>query len=116
MQPLGLLPLLVGYGSVFGLLLYYRVIFRSFRLRSGIWRPLGLASILLLSFMSSPNFIPAIVAFTYAMTPIKPAAAASVEVPGKGWLGGLKALLGGSPAVIRQDIARASGRIQRGIT
>jgi hypothetical protein len=116
MQPLGLLPLLVGYGSVFGLLLYYRMIFRSFRLPGAISRPLGLASILLLSFMSSPNFIPAIVAFTYAMTPIKPRETASVDTPGKGWLGRLWALLGASPAVARQDIGRVSRRIQHEIT
>jgi hypothetical protein len=104
MQPLGLLPLLVGYGSVFGLLLYYCVMFRSFRLSEARAKPLGLAAIFILSFVSSPDFIPVIVAFAYAMRPVKTAVAASVDIPAKNWLGRLRAPLIDSTAV-RKEIA-----------
>lgn len=106
MQPLGLLPLLVGFGSVFGVLLYYRVIFRSFRFSDAGSKSLGLATIFVLSFMSSPDFVPVIVAFTYAMAPVESAVAALLDIPGKSWFGRLKRRLIESAATVRQEMAR----------
>jgi hypothetical protein len=106
MQPLGLLPLLVGFGSVFGVLLYYRVIFRSFRFSDARSKSLGLATIFVLSFMSSPDFVPVIVAFAYAMTPIESGVAALLDIPAKSWFGRLKRLLTESAATARQEMAR----------
>jgi hypothetical protein len=67
-------------------------------------KPLGLAAIFILSFVSSPDFIPVIVAFAYAMRPVKTAVAASVDIPAKNWLGRLRAPLIDSTAV-RKEIA-----------
>ncbi len=68
-EPLGLLPLLVGYGSVLGCLLYWRLMFQVRRIRNVASWPLALGGIVVLSFLASPNFVPAIVAFVYAMAP-----------------------------------------------
>jgi len=73
MQPLGLLPLLIGYSSVIGCILYYRLTFRNFRLTDAQSTPLALAALFVLTFMSSPDFLPVIVAFAYATAP-KPVA------------------------------------------
>lgn len=69
MQPLGLLPLLIGFGSVFGAILYWRLMFGGLSLSEARWRPLGLAALLSLSFLASPDFIPMIVAFAYGTGP-----------------------------------------------
>jgi len=69
MKPLGLFPLLIGYGSVIGAVLYWRLAFRGLRLSQAEWRSLGFATVLVLSFMSSPDFIPVIVAFAYGLAP-----------------------------------------------
>lgn len=107
MQPLGLLPLLVGYGSVFGLFLYYRIIFRSFRLSQAESKPLGLAAIVVLSFMSPPDFVPAIVAFTYAMKPLKTAVATSLDTSANGRFGRLWTRLI-APAPVRTSLRNPS--------
>jgi hypothetical protein len=102
-QPLGLLPLLVGYGSVFGLLLYYRVMFRGFHFAQAESKPLALAAIFLLSCISSPDFVPAIVAFTYAMKPMESAAASSADIPAKSRLRRIwPQLIGPAEALRRQ--------------
>lgn len=69
MQPLGLLPLLIGFGSVMGAVLYWRLMFGGLSLSKARWKPLGLAALLSLSFLASPDFIPMIVAFVYGMSP-----------------------------------------------
>jgi len=69
MQPMGLLPLLVGYGSVFGLSLYARLVFFKLPLRNLQSSTLALLMLLMISFVVPPDLIPAIVAFTYALTP-----------------------------------------------
>lgn len=74
MQPLGLLPLLIGFGSVIGAVLYWRLMFGGLPLSEARWKPLGLAALLSLSFLASPDFIPMIVAFAYGMAPKRLAA------------------------------------------
>jgi hypothetical protein len=113
-QPLGLLPLLGGYGSVLGLLLYYRIVFGRFRLSQTRSKPLAFAAILLISCTSPADFVPAIVAFTYATTPIKTAVAPSLDIAAKSWFACLWALLVGSAAAVRQETRRTPDHIQPG--
>ncbi len=71
MEPLGLLPLLVGYGSLIGCLIYYRVVITrllSCRLKS---LTLALASAAVFSFFISPDFVPIAVAFAYTVTAVR---------------------------------------------
>jgi len=68
MQPMGLLPLLVGYGSIFGLALYLRLIFKS-SLKNVQSFPVALMMLFVLSFIVPPDLTPAIVAFAYVATP-----------------------------------------------
>lgn len=68
-EPIGLFPLLVGYGSVLGLIVYYRLVFRLRRLRDASSWPMALSCILVLSFLAPPNFVPSIVGFVYALNP-----------------------------------------------
>ncbi len=68
-QPLGLLPLLVGYGSLLGCFLYYRLIFRMMPPREANSKLLALLGILVLSLWSPPNFVPSIIAFIYCLKP-----------------------------------------------
>jgi hypothetical protein len=103
MQPLGLLPLLIGYGSIIGGILYYRLAFRSFHWIDAGSIPLALAAVFVLTFMSSANFLPVIVAFAYATAPKHVVAPAS-EHPGRsGWLGQLKTLLAQSAKAARRE-------------
>jgi hypothetical protein len=69
MQPLGLLPLLAGFGSVFGLLLYVRIAFCRLLLANAEWPLLGVAVLAVFSLLASPDFIPMAVALAYAFTP-----------------------------------------------
>ena len=69
MQPMGLLPLLVGYGSIFGLGLYLRLVFVRSSLRNVQSFPVALTMLFVLSFIVPADLTPAIVAFAYAATP-----------------------------------------------
>ncbi len=69
MQPLGLMPLLLGYGSVMGLGLYLRLAFFKFPLRRVKSLPLALIALAFLSFVVPSDLVPAIIAFTYAVIP-----------------------------------------------
>jgi len=68
-EPIGLFPLLVGYGSVLGLIVYYRLAFQSLRIRDASSWPMALCGIFVLSFLAPPNFVPSIVGFVYALNP-----------------------------------------------
>jgi hypothetical protein len=68
-EPIGLFPLLVGYGSVLGFIVYYRLVFQLLRLRDASSWPMALCGILVLSFLAPPNFVPSIVGFVYALNP-----------------------------------------------
>lgn len=66
-EPLGLLPLLVGYGSVLGCLVYYRLIFSFSRVQRAAEWHLALSTLLVLSFLTVPHFVPVILAFAYSI-------------------------------------------------
>lgn len=80
MEPLGLLPLLVGYGSLIGCLIYYRVVIARLVSCRSKSLTLALASAAVFSFVISPDFVPIAVAFAYTVTTVRsesPAKAAS---------------------------------------
>jgi hypothetical protein len=104
MQPLGLLPLLLGYGSIVGPVLYYRLTFRGFHEAGST--PLALAAVFVLTFMSSANFIPVIVAFAYATAPKQ--APDSVHPSHLGWLRQLKRLLAESTKAARREATQGT--------
>ena len=62
-EPMGLLPLLVGYGGVLGLALYVRLAFFEISLRHARSPTIALASLFVLSFLVPPDLIPPIIAF-----------------------------------------------------
>jgi hypothetical protein len=68
-QPLGLLPMLVGYGSILGLSLYVRLVFLKQRIGASKSPLLALIVAFMLSFTVPADLIPAIVAFAYALSP-----------------------------------------------
>jgi hypothetical protein len=103
MQPLGLLPLLIGYGSIIGGILYYRLTFRSFHLFDTESTPLAFAAVFVLTFMSSADFVPVIVAFAYATAPRQAAVPASSHPSRIDWLGQLKGLLAESAKAARRE-------------
>ncbi len=105
MQPLGLLPLLIGYGSVIGGILYYRLALRRFHLIEAESTPLALAGVFVLTFMSSANFLPVIVAFAYATAPKQVAIPALGHPSQIGWLLQLKRLLAESAKAARREAA-----------
>lgn len=109
MEPLGLLPLLVGYGSLIGCLIYYRVVIA--RLLSGCLKSptLALACAAVFSFVISPDFVPIAVAFAYtvrAMRSESPVRAASWAR----WLRRLLTLLLESAAYHRRGKAVAQNQ------
>jgi hypothetical protein len=63
MEPMGLVPLVLGYGSVFGLIWIGYILLRYFRLRTLQAKPLAIISSLVLLMMTAPDFIPAVAAF-----------------------------------------------------
>ncbi len=69
MQPLGLLPLLVGYGSILGLALYLRLVLFKLSFRNARSWPLALVTLALLSLVVPSDLTPAIIAFGYAAAP-----------------------------------------------
>lgn len=105
MQPLGLLPLLIGYGGIIGCILYTRLTFCSSHLIEAKSMLLALATAFVLAFMASADFIPVIVAFAYATAPEKVAIPAWGHPSRISWLGQLKRLLAESAKAARQDAA-----------
>jgi glycosyltransferase involved in cell wall biosynthesis len=115
MQPLGLLPLLIGYGSIVGCILYYRLTFRNFHFIDVGSMPLALAAVFALTFMSSANFLPVIVAFAYATAPKQVAISTAEDSARISWLGQLKRLLAESARVVRREAAQGEQEICAGI-
>src|SRR5208282_5233871 len=69
MEPMGLLPLVAGYGSVLGVVWLGYFLWRNFPRRQFPMRLLiGLAALILL-FMSPPDLIPAVVALCVFLVP-----------------------------------------------
>jgi len=110
MQPLGLLPLLIGYGSIIGGILYYRLAFRSFQWIDAKSIPMALAAVFVLTFMSSPDFLPVIVAFAYATAPKQAAKAASAHPSRIGWVGHLKRRFAEAATAARREAAQRGTR------
>ena len=98
-QPLGLLPLLIGFGSVAGVMLYWRIIFRTFWLKHARWQMLGLVSVFVFSFLSSPNFIPMIVASAYGMALDTQTIRTPLRVVENSWFSRLIGMFRGQPEV-----------------
>lgn len=80
MEPMGLLPLLTGYGSVPGLVWLIYILWRNFPPRRVLLRPLALVSGLVLLMMTTPDLIPSVVALTVFLVP-RTKHAASAEYP-----------------------------------
>jgi hypothetical protein len=105
-QPLGLLPLLVGYSSVIGCVLYYRLAFRGSHVIDAESTPLALAALFVLTFMSSANFPPVIIAFAYATAQKRLVLLVSEKPSRIGWLGQVSRLFAESlkaAARVRSD-------------
>jgi hypothetical protein len=80
MEPMGLIPLLTGYGSVPGLMWLIYIVSRNFPLRRVVLRPLALVAGLVLFMMTTPDLIPCVVALAVFLVP-RACKAASVECP-----------------------------------
>jgi hypothetical protein len=78
MEPMGLLPLLTGYGSVLGLVWLAHIVGRNFPLRQVALRPLALVAGLVLFMMTTPDLIPCVVALAVFLVP-RTVQAASAE-------------------------------------
>jgi hypothetical protein len=96
--PLGILPLLVGYGSFAGCLLYMRLAMRSVRLIERDALPLAAACGCVLSFLASPDFIPVIIAFLYSLHPASALQPVPLIAGRESWGGKLARLLEQSAA------------------
>ncbi len=69
MEPMGLLPLLAGYGSVAGLIWLSYFLWRNVPREGGSQRLLLLTAGIVLFFMAPPDLIPAVVAFAIFLVP-----------------------------------------------
>jgi hypothetical protein len=69
MEPLGLLPVVIGYGSILGLIWIVYMIFHNYPSRSLTQRPLAFAAGLILLILTSPDLIPAVVALAVCLVP-----------------------------------------------
>lgn len=84
MEPIGLLPLVSGYGSVFGLLWVAYIMWRNFPLNKLSRRPLALFAAFILLMMTPADLIPSLVAlalFAVPRSPQAPPHGKSVLVP-----------------------------------
>jgi hypothetical protein len=71
LEPMGLLPLVVGYGSVAGIVWLLHILRRNFPLRGVPLRPLALVAGAILLLLTAPDFISAVVAFAFFMVPVR---------------------------------------------
>lgn len=70
MEPMGLLPLVVGYGSIFGLMWIIYVLRRNFPLSRVKLLPTAAVAALVLLMMTAPDLIPAVVTLSaFAVNP-----------------------------------------------
>lgn len=70
LEPMGLLPLVVGYGSIFGIVWLLYILRHCFPLSGVPLRPLALVAAAILLLLTAPDFIPAVVAFAFFTVPI----------------------------------------------
>jgi hypothetical protein len=68
-EPMGLLPLVVGYGSVLGVVWLVYVLWRNFPRRQVRLRPLMLVAAFALLIMAPPDLIPSVVALAVFLAP-----------------------------------------------
>jgi hypothetical protein len=71
LEPMGLLPLVVGYGSVFGIVWLLYMLRHSFPLEGVPLRPLALVAAAILLLLTAPDFIPAVAAFAFFTVPVR---------------------------------------------
>jgi hypothetical protein len=71
LEPMGLLPLVVGYGSVFGIIWLLYILRHSFPLSGVPLRPLALIAAAILLLLTAPDFIPAVAAFAFFTVPVR---------------------------------------------
>jgi hypothetical protein len=71
MEPMGLLPLVVGYGSVAGLLWLGYMLWHNFPRGLGRQLPLTLVAVFVLLIMAPPDLIPSVVAVAVLLNPKK---------------------------------------------
>jgi len=69
MEPMGLLPLLVGYGSVLGAVWLFYILRHNFSLSPVSMRPMALIALFVLLIMSAPDLIPSILAVVIFLVP-----------------------------------------------
>jgi len=69
MEPMGLLPLLAGYGSVLGVVWLAYIVWRNFPPRRVTLRPLALVAGFVLLMMTTPDLIPCVVALAVFLVP-----------------------------------------------
>jgi hypothetical protein len=69
MEPLGLFPLMVGYGSLLGLVWIICMIFRNYRSVPASQRPMALIAAFILLILAPPDLIPAVVAVAICLVP-----------------------------------------------
>ena len=69
MEPMGLLPLVAGYGSVLGLIWLAYILWHTFSFREVPLLPLAFVAWFILLMMTAPDLIPAVVAFAVFMVP-----------------------------------------------
>jgi hypothetical protein len=71
LEPMGLLPLVVGYGSIFGIVWLLYILRHYFPLRGVPLRPLALVAAAILLLLTAPDFIPAVAAFAFFTVPLR---------------------------------------------
>jgi hypothetical protein len=68
-EPLGLLPLVLGYGSFMGAIWLGWIVWRNFRLRKTPLRPFALVAAFIVFMITPPDLIPAVVALAVYLAP-----------------------------------------------
>jgi hypothetical protein len=71
LEPMGLLPLAVGYGSVFGIVWLLYILRHFFPLSGVPLQPLALVAAAILLLLTAPDFIPAVAAFAFYTVPVR---------------------------------------------
>jgi hypothetical protein len=69
MEPIGLFPLVVGYGSVLGVAWLAYILWRNFPRRPSPSRPLAMVAGFVLLFIAPPDLIPSVVALAVCLVP-----------------------------------------------
>jgi hypothetical protein len=70
MEPMGLIPLVIGYGSVFGLIWLVYMMRRNWPSAKVPQRPMALLAAFVLLMMTAPDLIPSVVALAVCLVPM----------------------------------------------